>query len=126
MVVIFTYFQKKKKKFLLFCKLSSTSQIYRFYLEIFCNVFLFLAKEYFCSRSINGEEVQLLLKTADGKLMQLSATPISEEPTNVLNVTTKQQTVVIKTEPSLRCAEKLDPKKSVITRLSLAKLVSYI
>ncbi|XP_020291425.1 cyclic AMP-dependent transcription factor ATF-2 isoform X2 [Pseudomyrmex gracilis] len=72
--------------------------------------------------SINGEEVQLLLKTADGKLMQLSATPISEEPTNVLNVTTKQQTVVIKTEPSLRCAEKLDPKKSVITRLSLAKL----
>ncbi|XP_012230907.1 cyclic AMP-dependent transcription factor ATF-7 [Linepithema humile] len=74
--------------------------------------------------SINGEEVQLLLKTADGKLMQLSATPVSES-SNVSNVSTKEQTVVIKTEPPLRCAMKSDmqsPKKTVISRLSLAKM----
>ncbi|KAL6261508.1 hypothetical protein P5V15_006596 [Pogonomyrmex californicus] len=71
--------------------------------------------------SINGEEVQLLLKTADGKLMQLCATPVSE-PSNVSNVNTEQQTVVIRTEPALRCAVKLEPKKTVISRLSLAKM----
>lgn len=63
----------------------------------------------------------MLLKTADGKLMQLCATSISE-PSNVSNVSTGQQTVVIRTEPGLRCA-KLEPKKTVISRLSLAKLV---
>lgn len=71
--------------------------------------------------SINGEEVQLLLKTADGKLMQLCATPVSES-SNVSNVSTEQQTVVIRTEPALRCAMKLEPKKTVISRLSLAKM----
>ncbi|XP_011698901.1 PREDICTED: cyclic AMP-dependent transcription factor ATF-2 isoform X2 [Wasmannia auropunctata] len=73
--------------------------------------------------SINGEEVQLLLKTADGKLMQLCATPVSES-SNVSNVSTEQQTVVIRTEPALRCAMKLEPKKTVISRLSLAKMVT--
>ncbi|KAG5316136.1 ATF2 factor, partial [Acromyrmex insinuator] len=72
--------------------------------------------------SINGEEVQLLLKTADGKLMQLCATPVSE-PSNISNVNTEQQTVIIKTEPALRCAMKLEPKKTVISRLSLAKML---
>ncbi|XP_014470121.1 PREDICTED: cyclic AMP-dependent transcription factor ATF-7 isoform X2 [Dinoponera quadriceps] len=72
--------------------------------------------------SINGEEVQLLLKTADGKLMQLSATPVSEVA-NVSNIGSKQQqTVVIRTEPALRCAARSEPKKSVISRLSLAKM----
>ncbi|XP_018312970.1 cyclic AMP-dependent transcription factor ATF-2 isoform X1 [Mycetomoellerius zeteki] len=71
--------------------------------------------------SINGEEVQLLLKTADGKLMQLCATPVSE-PSNISNVNTEQQTVIIKTEPALRCAMKLESKKAVISRLSLAKM----
>ncbi|XP_011168862.1 cyclic AMP-dependent transcription factor ATF-7 isoform X2 [Solenopsis invicta] len=71
--------------------------------------------------SINGEEVQLLLKTADGKLMQLCATPVPEL-SNVSNISTEQQTVVIKTEPALRCAMKLEPKKTVISRLSLAKM----
>ncbi|XP_070168982.1 cyclic AMP-dependent transcription factor ATF-2 isoform X2 [Polyergus mexicanus] len=69
--------------------------------------------------SINGEEVQLLLKTADGKLMQLSATAVSES-SNVANV--KQQTVVIKTEPALRCIVKSESKKTMISRLSLAKM----
>ncbi|XP_018393910.1 PREDICTED: cyclic AMP-dependent transcription factor ATF-7 [Cyphomyrmex costatus] len=69
--------------------------------------------------SINGEEVQLLLKTADGKLIQLCATPVLE-PSNISN--TEQQTVIIKTEPALRCAMKLEPKKTVISRLSLAKM----
>lgn len=64
----------------------------------------------------------MLLKTADGKLMQLCATPVSEF-SNVSNVSTEQQTVVIKTEPALRCAMKLEPKKTVISRLSLAKMV---
>ncbi|XP_072742652.1 cyclic AMP-dependent transcription factor ATF-2 isoform X2 [Anoplolepis gracilipes] len=71
--------------------------------------------------SINGEEVQLLLKTADGKLMQLSATPVSES-SNVTNVSAKQQTVVIKTEPALRCVMKSESKKTMISRLSLAKM----
>ncbi|XP_029669157.1 cyclic AMP-dependent transcription factor ATF-2-like isoform X2 [Formica exsecta] len=71
--------------------------------------------------SINGEEVQLLLKTADGKLMQLSATTVSES-SNVANVSAKQQTVVIKTEPALRCIVKSESKKTMISRLSLAKM----
>lgn len=65
----------------------------------------------------------MLLKTADGKLMQLCATPVSES-SNVSNVNTEQQTVVIRTEPALRCAVKLEPKKTVISRLSLAKMVT--
>ncbi|XP_011873338.1 PREDICTED: uncharacterized protein LOC105565082 isoform X3 [Vollenhovia emeryi] len=65
--------------------------------------------------SINGEEVQLLLKTADGKLMQLCAVP---ESPNVSNVSTEQQTFIIKTEPALRC----EMKKSAISRLSLARM----
>ncbi|KMR04062.1 cyclic amp-dependent transcription factor atf-2-like protein [Lasius niger] len=69
--------------------------------------------------SINGEEVQLLLKMADGKLMQLSATPVSES-SNVANVSAKQQTVVIKTEPTLRCVVKSESKKTVISSLALA------
>lgn len=76
-------------------------------------------------RSINGEEVQLLLKTADGKLMQLSATAVSESP-NMANISTRQQTVVIKTEPALRCVMKSESKKIVMSRLSLAKMVTYI
>ncbi|XP_011347949.1 cyclic AMP-dependent transcription factor ATF-2-like isoform X2 [Ooceraea biroi] len=72
--------------------------------------------------SINGEEVQLLLKTADGKLMQLSATPVSES-SGMSNVTTKQQTVVIKTQPALRCATfRSEPKKIITSRSSLAKM----
>ncbi|XP_076284676.1 activating transcription factor-2 isoform X1 [Lasioglossum baleicum] len=72
--------------------------------------------------SINGEEVQLLLKTADGKLMQLSAVPVCE-PLNTCVAQTslkQQQTVVIKTEPPLQCAAKVDPKKP--SPLSLAKM----
>ncbi|XP_011253353.1 cyclic AMP-dependent transcription factor ATF-2 isoform X1 [Camponotus floridanus] len=71
--------------------------------------------------SINGEEVQLLLKTADGKLMQLSATAVSES-SNMTNISTRQQTVVIKTEPALRCVMKSESKKTVMSRLSLAKM----
>lgn len=67
--------------------------------------------------------MQLLLKTADGKLMQLYATPVSELA-NISNVSTEQQTVVIKTEPALRCAMQLEPKKTVISKLSLAKMVT--
>lgn len=80
---------------------------------------------FFLQRSINGEEVQLLLKTADGKLMQLSATAVSES-SNIANISTKQQTVVIKTEPALRCLMKSESKKTVMSRLSLAKMVTYI
>ncbi|XP_031845822.1 activating transcription factor-2 isoform X2 [Nomia melanderi] len=57
--------------------------------------------------SINGEEVQLLLKTADGKLMQLSAIPVCESINmSVAQSSLKQQTVVIKTEPPLQCTKK--------------------
>ncbi|OAD60990.1 Cyclic AMP-dependent transcription factor ATF-2 [Eufriesea mexicana] len=72
--------------------------------------------------SINGEEVQLLLKTADGKLMQLSAIPVCDSinTTNVQSL--KQQTVVIKTEPLLQCNARLDCRKPTISTLSLAKM----
>ncbi|XP_078053273.1 activating transcription factor-2 [Augochlora pura] len=71
--------------------------------------------------SINGAEVQLLLKTADGKLMQLSAVPICESVnTCVAQSSLKQQTVVIKTEPPLQCTAKPEPKKP--PSLSLAKM----
>ncbi|XP_016913782.1 cyclic AMP-dependent transcription factor ATF-7 isoform X1 [Apis cerana] len=72
--------------------------------------------------SFNGEEVQLLLKTADGKLMQLSAIPLcdSVDTTNVQSL--KQQTVVIKTEPLLQCNTRLQSKKPAISTLSLAKM----
>lgn len=67
-----------------------------------------------------------MLKTADGKLMQLSATPVSEVA-SVSNVGIKQQqTVVIRTEPALRCAARSEAKKSVISRMSLAKMVIHL
>lgn len=67
--------------------------------------------------------MQLLLKTADGKLIQLSATPVFES-SGTFNANDKQQTVVIKTEPALRCAtSRLEPKKIITSRLSLAKMV---
>ncbi|XP_053977251.1 cyclic AMP-dependent transcription factor ATF-2 isoform X2 [Hylaeus anthracinus] len=70
--------------------------------------------------SINGEEVQLLLKTSDGKLMQLSATPICGS-TNIGTLQSqKHSTVVIKTEPSLQYCTKEDSKK--LSTLSLAKM----
>ncbi|KAG7188461.1 hypothetical protein KM043_008100 [Ampulex compressa] len=73
--------------------------------------------------SINGEEVQLLLKTADGKLMQLSAIPVSDA-TAVSTVIqgTKQQTVVIKTEPPLNSAGKQDPEINGTSKLSFTKM----
>lgn len=57
--------------------------------------------------------------------MQLSATPVPE-PSSTLNINAKQQTVVIKTEPALRCTVKPEPKKSMISRLSLAKMVILV
>ncbi|XP_015591409.1 cyclic AMP-dependent transcription factor ATF-2 [Cephus cinctus] len=74
--------------------------------------------------SINGEEVQLLLKTADGKLMQLSAIPVSEPCNNSTTSIqqTKASTVVIKTEPPLRSANKNESKSTTSSRLSLAKM----
>ncbi|XP_076765470.1 activating transcription factor-2 [Xylocopa sonorina] len=71
--------------------------------------------------SINGEEVQLLLKTADGKLMQLSAVPVYDSiSTNVQSL--KQQTVVIKTEPPLRCNTRIESKKPAVSTLSIARM----
>ncbi|XP_076240517.1 activating transcription factor-2 [Calliopsis andreniformis] len=71
--------------------------------------------------SINGEEVQLLLKTADGKLMQLSAIPVCDSTiTNTPFM--KQQAVVIKTEPPLQCTTKLELNEPPSSALSLAKM----
>lgn len=74
--------------------------------------------------SINGKEVQLLMKTEDGKLMQLSAIPISQSQLNptTVNIQSNTQTVVIKTEPSLNSSEKNRSAKSASSRLSLAKM----
>ncbi|XP_076180459.1 activating transcription factor-2 [Ptiloglossa arizonensis] len=72
--------------------------------------------------SINGEEVQLLLKTSDGKLMQLSAIPISSSTNMNAVQSQKHPTVVIKTEPSLQYTTKGDLKKSLGSTLSLAKM----
>ncbi|CAG5095934.1 Similar to Atf2: Cyclic AMP-dependent transcription factor ATF-2 (Rattus norvegicus) [Cotesia congregata] len=52
------------------------------------------------SLSINGEEVQFLLKTQDGKFMQLSATPMIDSTIPAISVQsqpTKPQTIVIDT-----------------------------
>ncbi|XP_017893379.1 cyclic AMP-dependent transcription factor ATF-2 [Ceratina calcarata] len=71
--------------------------------------------------TINGEEVQLLLKTAGGKLMQLSAIPVCD-PINAANVQTmRQQTVVIKTEPPVHYNTRTEPKKTGST-FSLARM----
>ncbi|XP_012267153.2 cyclic AMP-dependent transcription factor ATF-2 [Athalia rosae] len=76
--------------------------------------------------SINGKEVQLLMKTEDGQLVQLSAIPVSQpqlDPTMTVNTQSNTATVVIKTEPSLNYAEMKQPTKSAASsRLSLAKM----
>ena len=72
--------------------------------------------------SINGEEVQLLLKTSDGKLMQLSAIPICDSIYTNTAQSLKQQTVVIKTDPPLQCTGKVEAKKSTVSTLTLAKM----
>lgn len=79
-------------------------------------------------RSINGEEVQFLLKTQDGKLMQLSATPMidSSTPVNVESQQTKPQTIVIKTAIPLKSNEvEKSIKKVNSSPLSDAKQVIF-
>lgn len=68
------------------------------------------------------------MKTEDGKLMQLSAIPVSQSqiyPASV-NVHSSAQTVVIKTEPSLNHLDRNFAAKSASSRLSLAKMVDTI
>ncbi|XP_046472484.1 cyclic AMP-dependent transcription factor ATF-2 isoform X1 [Neodiprion pinetum] len=74
--------------------------------------------------SINGKEVQLLIKTEDGKLMQLSAIPVSQSQMNptTIDIQSKSQTVVIKTEPSLNCSDGKRTTNSASSRLSMAKM----
>ncbi|XP_012274182.1 cyclic AMP-dependent transcription factor ATF-2 isoform X2 [Orussus abietinus] len=74
--------------------------------------------------SINGEEVQLLLKTADGKFMQLSAIQVPESQIQQRSVIPKlkPQIVVIKTEPSLRSISKTKENETHDPRLTLAKM----
>ncbi|XP_076678754.1 activating transcription factor-2 isoform X2 [Andrena cerasifolii] len=72
--------------------------------------------------SINGVDVQLLLKTSDGKLMQLSAIPVGGFTNSNTTQLIKQQTVVIKTEPPLQCASQGELKKPLGSALSLAKM----
>ncbi|KOC66462.1 Cyclic AMP-dependent transcription factor ATF-2 [Habropoda laboriosa] len=75
--------------------------------------------------SFNGEEVQLLLKTSDGKLMQLSAIPVYDSISTTNTQSLRQQTVVIKTEPPLQCNTRVELKKPTVSTLSLAKMVLY-
>ncbi|CAK9812457.1 Cyclic AMP-dependent transcription factor ATF-2 [Anthophora plagiata] len=72
--------------------------------------------------SFNGEEVQLLLKTSDGKLMQLSAIPVYDSISTTNTQSLRQQTVVIKTEPPLQCNTRIESKKPTLSTLSLAKM----
>lgn len=71
-------------------------------------------------------DVQLLLKTADGKMIQLSAIPVGGFTNSNTTQMIKQQTVVIKTEPPLRCASQGELKKPLGSALSLAKMVFCI
>ncbi|XP_015127291.1 cyclic AMP-dependent transcription factor ATF-2 [Diachasma alloeum] len=73
------------------------------------------------SLSINGEEVQLILKMDDGKLMPLSAIPVSGSNSvpDITSQPVKPQAIVIKTNSPVKCPQTGDAKKE---RLSLAKM----
>ncbi|XP_063976313.1 cyclic AMP-dependent transcription factor ATF-2 isoform X2 [Diachasmimorpha longicaudata] len=73
------------------------------------------------SLSINGEQVQLILKMDDGKLMPLSAIPVcgSNSVPEITSQPMKPQTIVIKTNSPVKCPQTADVKKG---RLSLAKM----
>ncbi|KAK2580448.1 hypothetical protein KPH14_006191 [Odynerus spinipes] len=80
--------------------------------------------------SINGEEVELLLKTADGKVMQLSATPICDSShasslsSSHISTTehTRQHSVLVRAEPSQTVIPILEPKKILPSRMTFAKM----
>ncbi|XP_066594848.1 cyclic AMP-dependent transcription factor ATF-7 isoform X2 [Prorops nasuta] len=75
--------------------------------------------------SINGEEVQLLLRTSDGKLMQLSAMPVRDNYSTTLNTINqiKQSSVLIKTELPVRSGnDDINEAKLTVPKLSLAKM----
>ena len=75
-----------------------------------------------CPRSINGEEVQLLLKTSDGKLVQLAAAPVTDCESS--NNSTSTQRVILKTEPPLKAVKKAEKKSTEASKLSFAKMVN--
>ncbi|XP_033208261.1 cyclic AMP-dependent transcription factor ATF-2 [Belonocnema kinseyi] len=70
--------------------------------------------------SINGEEVQLLLKTSDGKLLQLSAAPVADSQSSINS--TNNQRLILKTEPPLRTAKEAEQKSTEASKLSIAKM----
>ncbi|XP_047342967.1 cyclic AMP-dependent transcription factor ATF-2 [Vespa velutina] len=80
--------------------------------------------------SINGEEVELLLKTADGKLMQLSANPICESsqassltPSQVSTIEhTRQQSVLVRSEFPRNMVPVIEPNKALSSKMTFAKM----
>ncbi|XP_046823264.1 cyclic AMP-dependent transcription factor ATF-2 [Vespa crabro] len=80
--------------------------------------------------SINGEEVELLLKTADGKLMQLSANPICESsqatsltPSQVSTIEhTRQQSVLVRSEFPRNMVPVIEPNKALPSKMTFAKM----
>ncbi|XP_015187435.1 PREDICTED: cyclic AMP-dependent transcription factor ATF-2 [Polistes dominula] len=83
--------------------------------------------------SINGEEVELLLKTADGKLMQLSANPIYESSSQSSNNAspsshvstiehTKQQNVLMRSELPRINIPISESKKALPSKMTFAKM----
>ncbi|KAI4476417.1 hypothetical protein M0804_013627 [Polistes exclamans] len=81
--------------------------------------------------SINGEEVELLLKTADGKLMQLSANPIYESsqssntsPSSHVSTIehTKQQNVLMRSELPRINIPISESKKALPSKMTFAKM----
>nr|KAF7433981.1 hypothetical protein H0235_002172 [Vespula pensylvanica] len=80
--------------------------------------------------SINGEEVELLLKTADGKLMQLSANPICESsqasglsPSQVSTIEhTRQQSVLVRSEFPRNVVPVIEPNKALSSKMTFAKM----
>ncbi|XP_011308093.1 cyclic AMP-dependent transcription factor ATF-2 [Fopius arisanus] len=73
------------------------------------------------SLSINREELQLILKMDDGKLMPLSAIPAcgSNSVSGITTQPVEPQTIVIKTDSPVKCPQTAESKKE---RLSLAKM----
>ncbi|XP_034938744.1 cyclic AMP-dependent transcription factor ATF-2 [Chelonus insularis] len=77
------------------------------------------------SLSINGEDVQLLLKTQDGKLMQLTAIPMPDSSSSITSPQSQQsksQTIVLNAALPLKTDESSSIKKATSPRLSLAKM----
>lgn len=85
----------------------------------YCNI----ERNYYLNRPITAAEMQLLLKTQDGKVLRFIAAPVVETQVHAKDNQTKEKSVV-KAKVPLNNYKKVESKTVEGQKLSAAKMVS--